>query len=100
MTETRIKGSGGPVPCLVAKGTDTADHVSKSKQITVCPDCGGALRFGSRDPCEGDAYWCDRCGCGPIWYPLGAGPRPVPAIIDAEQANKALLLVAQLRGRV
>jgi len=33
-----------------------------------CPDCGGALRYGSYDPCEGYYYWCRVCGCGPILY--------------------------------
>jgi len=36
-----------------------------------CPDCGCPdLRFGSRDPCEGDYYWCRHCGFGPIRFPL------------------------------
>lgn len=35
---------------------------------TRCPDCGGALRYGSYDPCEGYYYWCRVCGCGPILF--------------------------------
>jgi len=92
-------------------------NVCELPPIKACPECGSiALVFGSRDPCEGDAYWCEKCDCGPIWFPLNHSEdigtvllrekavsevrntrircRP---IIDAEQANEALRLVADLK---
>lgn len=95
--ETPTKNGGGPVPGLEAKGTGAAEQLSKSEQINVCPECGGPLRFGSNDPCEGSYFWCRVCGAGPVLFPLGTGPRPVPGIIDAETANAALVLVAALK---
>ena len=60
-----------PLPRLEAKGKGTAGIDLESKAENVCPDCGSTkLRFGSRDPCEGDYYWCRSCGCGPIRFPL------------------------------
>ena len=45
-----------------------ASTVSQSETIKVCPECGcNRLNYGSYDPCEGHAYWCSRCGFGPIW---------------------------------
>jgi hypothetical protein len=82
MGETQIKERGGPSPGLVARGTESAEQISKSEHINVCPDCGGSLRFGSRDPCEGDYYWCRVCGAGPILFPIGEGPRnPAPRVL-------------------
>lgn len=49
----------------------------------ICPECGGPLRFGSRDPCEGDYYWCRSCGFGPIRFPLHH-VMPKPTLIDAD----------------
>jgi hypothetical protein len=77
-------------------GTQCAEQFTKSEQINVC-QCGGALRFGSRDPLEGDYWWCSLCGAGPVLFPIGEGPRPVNGIIDAETANAALVLVAALK---
>lgn len=62
-----------------------ASNVSQSETIKVCPECGGSLVYGSHDPCEGWAFWCDRCGFGPIWFddPRAVYKQPAP-IIDAE----------------
>lgn len=68
----------------------------------VCPECGAPLRFGSRDPCEGDYYWCSGCGDGPILFPLyHRMPRVIAQqpIIDAEKMNASIAMVEQLRGR-
>jgi hypothetical protein len=92
MSKARIKGRGGPIPGLEAKGTESAEQILKSEHMNVCPDCRGPLRFGSRDPCEGDYYWCLVCGAGPVLFPLGTGPRPVPAIIDAEAEQRAAFI--------
>lgn len=80
--------------------------------IEVCQDCGSRnLKFGSRDPCEGDYYWCDDCGNGPILFPLNyrrkfiqpvlSNPEKVGCskIIDAEAANEAILMVKRLHAR-
>jgi hypothetical protein len=50
----------------------------------TCPECGRQLLLGSRDPCEGDYYWCPNCGAGPIRFPLyHQMPIVSPSIIDA-----------------
>jgi hypothetical protein len=87
MGETQIKGDGAGDQLLPGTETHTsAEKISKSEHINHCPECGGPLQFGSRDPCEGDYYWCHGCGAGPVRFPLGTGPRkPVPAIAEAEQ---------------
>jgi len=66
-----------------------------------CPECGSMdLRFGSRDPLEGDFYWCRTCKNGPILFPLMYRRKFIqPEIIDAEESNKALKLVQELRRR-
>lgn len=90
MSEARIKGSGAGDQPLPGMETHTdANEVSKSENINVCQECGGPLRFGSRDPCEGNYYWCRACGAGPILFPLGTGPRPVSGIIDADTRQAA-----------
>jgi len=90
------------------KVSEGAGHEANAAQVSdgtqenknVCPTCGGSLRFGSRDPCEGDYYWCSVCGEGPILFPLyHVMPRPVAPVIDADQANAALLMVQRIRGR-
>ncbi len=99
MSETQIKGGGAGAQLLgcMEDHTDAAEQISKSGQINICQDCGGPLRFGSRDPCEGDYYWCRECGAGPVLFPLGEGPRkPVPGFIDEETANAASILEAAL----
>jgi hypothetical protein len=65
--------------------------------MNVCPSCGSSdLRFGSRDPCEGDYYWCGKCGAGPILYPLHYRVKfSKPTLIDADTAAAA----AGIRGR-
>ena len=62
--------NGSPLPRLEAKGKGTAGNDLESKDENVCPECGGRLTFGSRDPCEGDYYWCGSCGYGPIRFPF------------------------------
>ena len=86
--------------CPIENGTQEHKKVIDAFGRGVCPGCGAPLRFGSRDPCEGDYYWCSGCGDGPILFPLyHKMPRPVAPVIDAEQANAALVMVAHLRGR-
>lgn len=64
-----------------------------------CPECGSTyLQFGSRDPLEGDWYWCETCGCGPILYPLHYRRKFIAPVLDADEVNKALATVAVLRG--
>jgi hypothetical protein len=62
--------NGSPLPRLETKGKGTAGNDLELKVENVCPYCGGELMFGSRDPCEGDYYWCRSYGCGPIQFPL------------------------------
>ena len=96
MSETQIKGGGAGaqlLPCMEDR-TSAAEQIEKSEQINVCPECGGSLRFGSRDPLESDFYWCRECGYGPILFPIGEGPRPVRSVIDTETANAAVSLAA------
>ena len=64
---------------------------SENIPFTRCPVCGGELRFGSNDPCEGSYYWCVACGDGPICFPLYGGPKPVrkiAAVIDADKVQE------------
>ena len=69
-TETKSE-SGSPDPGLQTKDGKTAGTESEQNVKNVCPGCGSpVLRFGSRDPCEGDYYWCNVCGFGPILFPL------------------------------
>ena len=66
-----------------------------------CPECGSMdLRFGSRDPCEGDYYVCRTCGYGPILFPLNYRRKFIAPIIDAEESNRALKLVQELKHDV
>lgn len=68
--------------------------------IEVCQDCGSSnLKFGSRDPCEGDYYWCDDCGNGPILFPLNYRRKFIQPVIDADAANEAILMVKRLQAR-
>ena len=75
--------------------------------LDECPECGGPLRFGSRDLAEGDYFWCSVCGYGPIKYPLFGGPaikqitkvKELLGIIDADRANEALRMVEILKAR-
>jgi DNA-directed RNA polymerase subunit RPC12/RpoP len=66
-----------------------------------CPECGSIdLRYGSTDPQEGTYFWCEHCGSGPILYPLGYRRKFIqPKIIDAEESNKALKLVQELKRK-
>ena len=65
-----------------------------------CPECGSTdLRFGSRDPCEGDWYWCQHCKAGPILFPLNYRRKFIAPVIDAETANEALKLVQELKWK-
>ena len=69
-TETKSE-SGSPDPTVQGKDGETAGTESEQNVKNVCPGCGSPkLRFGSRDPCEGDYYWCNVCGFGPILFPL------------------------------
>ena len=99
MSEVKTKGGGAGARLRQGKRDHaSAEQISKSEHMNVCLDCGGPLRFGSRDPCEGDYYWCYRCGAGPVLFPVAADPcKPVHGIIDAETANAALKLVAALK---
>ena len=64
--------------------------------LDECPECGGPLRFGSRDLAEGDYFWCSVCGYGPIKYPLFGGPaikqitkvKELLGIIDADKVQE------------
>lgn len=86
MSETQIKEwCRGPSAAKQGDRTST-EQISKSDQINVCPECGGPLRFGSRDPCEGDYYWCQVCGAGPVCFPAGTCPRA--SVIDAESVQR------------
>lgn len=63
-------------PCKLIEGNNA--------EQPRCPDCGSiALKFSSRDNCEGDYYWCHACGCGPILFPLN-----MCLSIDARNAAK------------
>lgn len=84
--------------CTARKGY-TCSHQGPCKQITGnnaegrCPDCGSLrLKFGSRDPCEGDNYWCRDCGAGPIQFPLYHAMRKKPSIIDADTLQAAKVM--------
>ena len=89
-TATKECENGSGIPAVESKGTQPADiQVSKSGNMKVCPECGGPLRFGSRDPCEGDYYWCRSCGLGPILFPLGEGPRALSPLLDADLLQAA-----------
>lgn len=74
-----------------------------TNSFTRCPMCRSPLVFGSRDPLEGDYYWCMNCGNGPISFPLYGGPRPVPdprpvaEVIDADMCNEGLRIVGLLK---
>jgi len=94
MSETRIKGSGAGIRLRQGmRGHTSAEQISKSEQINVCPECASPLQYGSRDPCEGDYYWCPACGAGPVVFPIGTGPRrPAPQIIDAEAEQRAAFI--------
>lgn len=59
----------------------------------LCPECNAALRFSSRDPCEGDYY---RCSAHPyehslILFPLyHRPPKPTPLPATYDQLELAL----------
>ncbi len=86
--------------CTARKGY-TCQHSGPCLKIdgNNCPDCGSHdLKFGSRDPREGDYYWCQSCGCGPIQFPLyhqmpaKISPklsRHINSLIDADLAEEA-----------
>ena len=95
MSETQIKGGGAGAQLLPGMEDRTsAKEASNSEQINVCPECGGSLRFGSRDPLESDFWWCRECGYGPILFPIGEGPRnPKPANIDVAEAKQRAALI-------
>jgi len=101
--ETATKNGGGPVPGLEAKGTESAEQISKSEHINACPECSMPLQFGSRDPLEGDYFWCPACGAGPVIFPLYGGPRntgprkPIPGLMDPETMNAASFLEGALK---
>lgn len=64
----KTDGSPNPMPENVGNG-ETASKESEPLLKNVCPTCGSiALVFGSRDPAEGDYYWCEACGQGPILF--------------------------------
>ena len=68
-----------------------------TKTFTRCPICDGALKFGSRDPCEGDFYWCENCGDGPICFPLYEKPAPrIAPIIDVEELQRVLRSIREV----
>jgi hypothetical protein len=65
-----------------------------------CPECGSMdIRFGSRNPCEGDYYACRSCGYGPILFPLNYRRKFIAPIIDSDDANAALKLVQELERK-
>lgn len=69
----------------------------ESISISRCPICGGSLVFGSRDPCEGDYYYCSVCNDGPICFPLYEKPTPkIAPIIDAEEYARALVILRSI----
>jgi len=81
------------------KVSEGAGHEANAAQVSdgtqenknVCPTCGGPLRFGSRDPCEGDYYWCTFCGEGPILFPLyHQMPKPAPLHNTYDQLEFAI----------
>ena len=89
MSEAKLKGGGAGTRLRQGTGDHTsAEQISKSEHINVCPECGMPLQFGSRDPCEGDFYWCPGCGAGPVLFPLGTGPRKPKPVIDAEAEQR------------
>lgn len=95
--EASTKIEGGSPSAVESAGT--AGTVSVSGLREYCPECYSRdIRFGSRDPCEGDYYWCHSCGYGPILFPLDYRRKFCAPVIGAEQGNKARALVAHLRG--
>ena len=82
----------GPCKLIVGNNTDQPR----------CPDCGSiALKFSSRDNCEGDYYWCHACGCGPIKFPLNmrlsidariAAKHAIEQLAPVLNGNKAVCL--------
>ena len=98
MEAARKTEIGSPNQCAGNVGRESAGIVSEPQEKTVCPECGSAnLVFGSRDPCEGDWYWCEDCGNGPILFPLHYTRKFIQPVIDAEESNRALKLAAMLR---
>ncbi len=104
-TEEKTEGKGGNAAKQDAR---PCTEVSKSEPISIseCPECGGPLRFGSRDLAEGDYWWCSVCGYGPIKFSLFCGPpvkqvgiKELLGIIDADKANEALRIVEVLKAR-
>jgi len=96
MNLTATKTDGSPIPAPSNEGTGTANNSESSDEIKVCPDCGGNLVYGSHDPCEGFAFWCDRCGFGPVWVDNPrAVLKPAGRVIDADTARAA----AGIQGR-
>jgi hypothetical protein len=99
------KNDKGGIPGKVTR--PVISEVSANKILSACPECYGELRFGSRDPCEGDYWFCSVCGYGPILFPLFGGPvikqitnaRELLGIIDADKMNESLRDVAILKSR-
>lgn len=94
--------------CTARKGY-TCSHQGPCKQIVGnnteqprCPDCGSiALKFATRDYCEGDYYWCHACGCGPIRFPLEmclstearqAAAAAIQRLVPVLEGNKAICM--------
>lgn len=109
MNQVTEKSSGSPNLRGQASGGESAGIVSEFQGISACPECGSiALEFGSRDPCEGDYWWCQNCSCGPILFPLGhvetigtvvrrqaeiqrIRKAQSPSVIDAEENNREIV---------
>jgi hypothetical protein len=95
--EVKLGGCPGEDKCCLSLGVTPiiVEGRDTTKTFTRCPVCGGELRFGSRDPCEGDWYWCIACGDGPISFPLYGGPKPVKkvaAVINADKVQEQALI--------
>ena len=68
--------------------------VGNNTEQPRCPDCGSiALKFATRDYCEGDFFWCHACGCGPILFPL-------EMCLSIEARSAATAAIKRLRPRI
>ena len=86
-----IKQGGCPVVSNMIEGSSPLiiEGCGSRNSFTRCPICGGELRFGSHDPCEGDYYWCTVCNNGPICFPYYSKPvKKIAPVIDAEAIQR------------
>jgi len=91
MNQTAKSENGSPIPGAGNEGNGKAANYSgtSDEKMIACPECGCTrLEYGSHDPLEGWAFWCQGCGFGPVWV---EDPRVVYTagkVVDAEELQK------------